>query len=351
MKPSLPLLLASLIAILSGCVVDPDPPRPNERNRIYFQAFDTTRARISAATLDGASTVDIVFDARMFCAPRGGKIAYYRAGGGSVKIAVAKLDGSNESIIDTLYGRVEPVILSPDGSTVAYLVEDTSSAAVRHLWITDIATRRKRYHAVPYQFKQHLYQQITFSPDSRYVAVNAGPHIHIFGVRDSSRRLLNVAAMDGDTVTWIEWSPRGNRIAFESHRLVGGSGRISLHIINADGSGRVTLLDSSMAIGLFSWSPQGDELAVGRTIPDPNAPVWTMLRPLWTFKADGSGSRVLVTDGVVHNAPQWSPDGSSIAYARSIPLPQNGASRVIELIDLRTLKSNIVAWNALDPYW
>src|SRR4051794_2776376 len=109
MKHALASLIVSLVLILSGCAVDPGPSTVATGNRIYYRIFDPTRFRIAAVNPDGTSPSQILLDARMFCAPRGGRIAYHKAIDSGLVIAVANLDGTHERVIDTSRNGAEPV--------------------------------------------------------------------------------------------------------------------------------------------------------------------------------------------------------------------------------------------------
>jgi Tol biopolymer transport system component len=93
-----------------------------------------------------------------------------------------------------------------------------------------------------------------------------------------------------------DWSPDGRRIAFQ--------GRRGIYVVNADGSGLRRL-----AVGIFPvWSLDGRRIAFHGTPADPKS-------GLYGVNADGSGQREL-TDDVWFAAPNWSPDGRTIAFQR-----------------------------------
>lgn len=104
-----------------------------------------------------------------------------------------------------------------------------------------------------------------------------------------------------EKVTWMQWSPTGNRLAFTDtadYPAIAGTG---LHIVNADGSGRVNL-------GAVSrppvWSPNGQRLA------------YADATGLHLLTADGSAAPVTVpiTNAYGHGVA-WSPDSGRVAVA------------------------------------
>jgi Tol biopolymer transport system component len=102
------------------------------------------------------------------------------------------------------------------------------------------------------------------------------------------------------------WSPDGSKIAYlEGTSDIESSNPWALGVMNADGSGRHEITASS---GLGSvaladspnWSPDGSKIAYG----DPAGNIVVV-------NADGSGSQTLGRG----DSPAWSPDGTKIAFA------------------------------------
>lgn len=81
--------------------------------------------------------------------------------------------------------------------------------------------------------------------------------------------------------------------------------------IKPDGSGRTVLLDVSMPIAPWSWSPDGERVAL-YTNQDLNSEIYTMA-------ADGSDWQRLTREFATDMMPTWSPDGATIAFARGEP--------------------------------
>ncbi|HSL97458.1 MAG TPA: hypothetical protein VK831_02690 [Candidatus Deferrimicrobiaceae bacterium] len=104
------------------------------------------------------------------------------------------------------------------------------------------------------------------------------------------------------------WAPDGHRIAFTSSR--GGSDDV--WIVNVDGTGLTQL---TMAPGLDAapaWSPDGASISF---VSDR-----TGVAEVWTMPASGGEARNLTTDPSAADGKwsvAYSPDGSSLAYARS----------------------------------
>ena len=143
------------------------------------------------------------------------------------------------------------------------------------------------------------------------------------------------------------WSPDGTRIAFTSGAGFGEPGGV--FVMNADGSG-AELVAEGNALFDPSWSPDGSRIAYSlntpdgrlvlaivelatRTVTQPltdlpgdhHEPAWSMdgqsIAFEW-FTQSGSGLYVVAPDGsglrrlAEGSAPDWSPDGTWIAYTR-----------------------------------
>jgi TolB protein len=95
------------------------------------------------------------------------------------------------------------------------------------------------------------------------------------------------------------WSPDGSKIVFASYR----NGNSDIYTMNADGNGVTRITTDPEWDTAPAWSPRGDEIAYSRYSPGNGY-------MLHVVRADGSGERQLV----VGEHPDWSPDGSRLAY-------------------------------------
>lgn len=109
------------------------------------------------------------------------------------------------------------------------------------------------------------------------------------------------------------WSPDGRRLAFARYTPRGEGFDSAIVVAAADGPGAraaVTqrLDDRQTALGEPTWLPDGRTLGYTRTRVEGR-----YLRPsVFTVAADGGASRRLIADA---QSADWSPDGSSVAYS------------------------------------
>ena len=144
-------------------------------------------------------------------------------------------------------------------------------------------------------------------------AANLTPLVLFVANADGSdaRPINGADGVVGGPLGAIAWSPDGTRIAFAS---AGDDGSNAIYIAAVDGSGTKGITPPDGADrNSPAWSPSGDLIAWRRT------PAGAQESDLFVAAPDGSGERRLVTSqagGAVFAAPQWSPDGSRLAYAR-----------------------------------
>jgi len=83
--------------------------------------------------------------------------------------------------------------------------------------------------------------------------------------------------------------------------------------MNSDGSDQIQLtFDPLNKDQVPDWSPDGSRIAYSADLPDGSAQIFVM-------DADGSGVVQLTSDQAVNFAPAWSPDGTQIAFVKEEP--------------------------------
>lgn len=105
-----------------------------------------------------------------------------------------------------------------------------------------------------------------------------------------------------------DWSPDGSHIAYVDNQ----SGNFAVLIMKADGTAKHQIahqVDSDYFTP--RWSPDGTMLAVSRcrTLNG-----YLLGCDILVMNADGTGRRILVGSHVINQYPDWSPDGSQIAF-------------------------------------
>ncbi|HEU4988538.1 MAG TPA: BamA/TamA family outer membrane protein [Gemmatimonadaceae bacterium] len=213
--------------------------------------------------------------------------------------------------------------LSPDGKRVAFLANGNPmrGQVFIDLWLADAATGKRVARLVKsttdpnYEELRVLYSQSAFSPDGKrlaFTAQYAGRDVlYVFDVA-ARRRIARLDRLPFESVTNPTWSPDGRRIAFSGNH----GGITDLCVVNADGTGFERLTSDKFAELQPAWSPDGKTIAFV-TDRGPEADLAMLQFPLWRIALYDVASRsitLLPGQAGLNLNPQWSPDGSSIAY-------------------------------------
>jgi TolB protein len=161
---------------------------------------------------------------------------------------------------------------------------------------------------------------VAWSPDGTRLALSIFPRSE----GDRSIWVMNADGTDphrlaaADNVSAPSWSPDGTEIVYTATT----GRRTEIHRVAAGGS-RDTTIHGEAAEGTFAifsaqLSPDGLQLIFDRGT-DAGFDIFVM-------DADGTGARRLTTTGDDYD-PSWSPDGSSIAFTREETVESDGAER------------------------
>jgi dipeptidyl aminopeptidase/acylaminoacyl peptidase len=242
---------------------------------------------------------------------------------------------------------VSGVQLSPDGTRVAYVVENNDGARRPYgqLWVMTIADGR----TVRFGGEKEPSGNPEWAPDGQSIAYSGrvGDKSGLVVARPDGTGARFLAEMSGTnsplptTGKTIAWSPDGKRMAFVSSMpgpetadatgdpivitrylykpdAAEGMTRFNdnrrLHIFVADvASGRIDqLTDGTHYEHSIDWSPNGEEIAFVSN-REPNEDQFFNY-DLFTLKvADKSIRRLTSTENAEYR-PRWSPDGKTIAY-------------------------------------
>jgi dipeptidyl aminopeptidase/acylaminoacyl peptidase len=268
--------------------------------------------------------------------------------------------------------RVASPVISPNGRQVAFTIREANweeNAYETEIWIGDAATGKSRQ--VTNAHKSST--QPAFSPD--------GAWLGFVSDRDGKRQLYRIAPGGGeaerlmsteDGVNNFAWSPDGTQIAFtmidpmpealkerekrwgdikiedQDHRYT------HLHLFDLATRTTRQLTRGNLVVGNFAWSPNGRRLAYDHRntsdAADGGSADISVVMP-----ATGETQVVVAQEGPDSN-PQWSPDGSQIAFETAMGRPsfyfQNsaiatiafGSTAVRSVTDAFDENPNLVRW-------
>jgi len=204
--------------------------------------------------------------------------------------------------------------------------------------------------------------------DGRISFQGEGPRPEIFTAKpDGSdiRRLTSSGEIEPSSAGFSDWSPNGERIAFESGRVdIDGRKDVEqTYVMNADGSGVTQVTRGGRFQLTPSWSPDGASLAIAGEwghypalsgvwiIPasDPDGVTRKEARRVTTFPGPRPGREISFGLGFELD-PQFSPDGSSIVFTRY----KGGTASAIHRVGIDgSGLARLTPWrlDASDPDW
>jgi dipeptidyl aminopeptidase/acylaminoacyl peptidase len=239
--------------------------------------------------------------------------------------------------------------ISPDGKRVIYEQSRTnweSNAFETDLWLADAATGEAHLLTVAAKSSSDA----AWSPDGRWIAFLSDRPAPIAGSPADKRQIYVMPADGGEAqqltkmekgVNAFEWAPDSKRIAIaaeapdtkamkdrkesfgEYHVLHADYEMAHLWLVDlpkTDAAGRTTAVaepklltaGDSFSVGEFKFSPDGTRIAFSAQ-RDPDL-ISIFSSDIYTVAvADGAVKKIVDTPGPDSN-PQWSPDGTQIAY-------------------------------------
>jgi dipeptidyl aminopeptidase/acylaminoacyl peptidase len=156
---------------------------------------------------------------------------------------------------------------------------------------------------------------VAWASDGRHVAFTlvgfamASPYLGLHILDTTTGRDIFIPSRDEQRLGCVSpgsvaWSPDGRTLAYQCFST--RHARSEIFLMRQDGTGTRRLVTDLLHVGSPTWSPDGRRIAFEGSTPRDSAP------SIYVIKLNGSG-RVLVARDA--SKPDWSADGSTIAYA------------------------------------
>ena len=300
-----PLINSSQSAIL---MVTPNWNPPGSPGVYFNRHYGLLRTGIGWAIMtqdDANMTIGPAFNVAVVATRANNKIVYSAQSGDSTtyEIYLMNPDGSGQSrLTNNSWIDVDPAI-SPNGMRIAF-VSARSGDTHQEIYLMNAdgtgQTRLTSDPAIGHGSKSNP----VWSPDGgriAYVESGGVPLNHIY-VIDATPGSIPRQLTHGDLEMSPAWSPDGTRIAFVSRSAAGWS----IHTINVDGTGEVSITPSAASYETPDWSPDGTKIIFAKFV-GPTTEIFVM-------NADGSGETRLTNNTWTDRNPSWSSDGTQILF-------------------------------------
>ncbi len=309
--------VAERVVSVGSLVTGEGPMWSPEGNRILYPS-PLGGGAIWSVGVDGGAPARVtreIATGLVRLAPRGEAIAYLSDKGGNPEIWLWNVATGTDRQLTNLGARINALSWSPDGKTLAF-------SALRYgqfdLWSIDVATGKvlrvtsdPRYETYP-----------VWTPDGRsllYIRSDDRWADHEIMIVPAAGGASRVIATDQDFFDYGTIATRarfgypllssdGKSVLFRSHR----SGWINYWVVGIDGGAPRQLAPETADQSDAKWSPDGRSVVF--------ASLRNGTQDLRIVPAAGGTARIVVpVNRGVAASPEWSPDGSRIAFTLATP--------------------------------
>jgi Tol biopolymer transport system component len=238
---------------------------------------------IYVSPLDAESPIRLTIrradDGQPAWSPDGTRLAFKTAQAGSNQLAVIDADGTNETLLTRTFRFSEgQPAWSPDGTKLLYRrTPENPLVQNGDTWVLDVKASGEH----------------PAEPETQPVLLRTGDE------------------------RYPSYSPDGTQIAFRGDLdLVEPSGDEEIYVMNADGTNVRQLTSNGDFDSAPSWSPDGQRILFERAPAGTFTPgTEAQEKDIYVMNADGTNVRRLTDSPGLDEGPEFSPDGTKIAFS------------------------------------
>jgi len=242
--------------------------------------------------------------------PDGLQIAFIRGKYGTPgDLMMIPLLGGTERRLARVFSGNYSISFSPDGSQIAVIdTADSSESGQYAVYLIDIKTGERRRVTNPAEFEGETTPR--FSPDGKNLAfIRIAPTVDKQRLDNQDIFIVPVAGgeptqltFDKSTINSLTWNADGDRIYFASYRQIN---QLRLWSVAQTGGEPAIIATGGKDVRNIAVSADGKKLIFSER---------NRRRFIWRIPADGTPARKLTNLSNDEFYPQISPDGSQIAY-------------------------------------
>lgn len=242
--------------------------------------------------------------------PDGLQIAFIRGKYGTPgELIIIPFLGGTERRLAHLFSGNYSISFSPTGEHIAVIdTEDSTEKGQYAVYLIDIKTSERRRVTAPAEFEGETTPR--FSPDGKnlaFIRIASTDNKQFIGNQD----LFVVPVKGGEpkqitfdrsTINSLVWNADGDRIYFVSHRL---GNQLRVWSVSPIGGEPSIVSTGAKDIRNLTVSPDGKKLVFSER---------NRHRFIWEIPSNGEPPRKLIESSLDQFYPQFSPDGKQIAY-------------------------------------